>query len=343
MSKNYRPAPLASLVLVFSLLGVQAATTNISLLVTTNSWKYNQSGIDLGTVWSQSGYDDTGWTNHRAVFYTDTVTPPLYAKTLLPLGPTTYYFRAHFPQNANPSLVTLSSATVLDDGAIVYVNGAEALRVGMPAGSISYSTQAARSVGNGVTETFAIPTTNLVVGDNVIAVELHQSSDLADVAFALSLDATVTYTNSPQMVVVLNEVLANNHTQTNANGFASDWVELYNPSLSPVDLSDMSLSTSAGTPRKWVFPAGSMIAAQGYLVIEFNNDYPSSPNNTGFTISAGSDTVYLFERPANGGVLVDAVRFGPQAADFSIGRIPSGSGSWTLNIPAGVDLIPLRL
>ncbi len=330
---KFRVFAAAANMILLSLLASNGATTNLSLLITTNSWKYSDAGINYGTVWSQTNYDDSTWTNHRAVFYTDTATPPVNAKTLLALGPSTYYFRAHFVNNSVASLVTLSSSSVFDDGAVVYINGIEALRVGMPAGAISYSTLATRAAGNSISEIFSLPATNLVIGDNVVAVELHQNADLTDVAFGMSLNATVTYTNSSRLAVLLNEVLANNRTQTNANGFTADWVELYNPSLNPIDLSDMSLSTSISAPRNWIFPPGSSIPAQGYLVIDFDPDSPVSSINTGFKISAGSDSVYLFERPSNGGGVVDSISFGPQAGDFSIGRVPNGSTNWVLNQP----------
>ena len=40
--------------------------------------------------------------------------------------------------------------------------------------------------------------------------------------------------------------------------------------------------------------------------------------------------LYLFDKLANGGGELSAVSFGLQAADFSIGRVPSGSTNWVL-------------
>lgn len=46
-----------------------------------------------------------------------------------------------------------------------------------------------------------------------------------------------------------------------------DWIELSNTGSSPVDLTAWSLSDRASDPRKWTFPAGTMIPANGHLVI----------------------------------------------------------------------------
>src|SRR6185369_17930912 len=34
----------------------------VNLLTITNTWKYNNTGTDLGTAWSQVSYNDAGWT-----------------------------------------------------------------------------------------------------------------------------------------------------------------------------------------------------------------------------------------------------------------------------------------
>src|ERR1041385_3306295 len=311
-----------------------ALTTNLTLFTTATAWSYNDAGTNLGTAWPLPAFDDSAWPNKLAVFYTDRLHPPPLAKTVLNAAPITYYFRTHFTLNSAPSAVALSSTATLDDGAVVYLNGTETLRAGLPAGAITFLTPASRTVSNSFSETLSIPTASIALGDNVLAVEVHQDSLTRNAAFALSLSALVTFTNSPQMALRLNEILANSHTQTNANGLISDWVELYNPSAAPVDLADLSLSTDPLDPRAFVFAPGLVIPALGFLVIEFNNDVPASPTNTGFTIKSGSDAVYLYERPANGGLLVDSIVFGPQAADYSIGRLPDGSGNWSLNLPS---------
>jgi hypothetical protein len=141
------------------------------------------------------------------------------------------------------------------------------------------------------------------------------------------------YNSTNQNLPVLNEVLANNQSFTNAAGRTPDWVELYNNGTNAIDLADFSLTDDAGTPRKWVFPTNSLIAAGGRRVIEFDDATPVSATNTGFGLSADGDGVYLFKRPADGGSVLDSVSFGLQAADFSIGRLSDGTGSWALTLP----------
>ena len=139
-----------------------------------------------------------------------------------------------------------------------------------------------------------------------------------------------------QSEVKLNEVLAKNDSYLLFDGSRTDWIELYNTSSQPVDLGNASLTDDQTMPRKWVFPAGVSIPANGYLVVLFDDGAPASlsnttPLNTGFTIGAGGGAIYFF--PRGGGAVIDSVTFGFQAGDFSIGRLPNGTGAWVLNQP----------
>src|SRR5207248_556689 len=41
----------------------------------------------------------------------------------------------------------------------------------------------------------------------------------------------------------------------------------------------------------------------------------------------------LFDASARGGALLDSIRYGIQVSDLSLGRVPDGTGDWTLNAP----------
>lgn len=134
-----------------------------------------------------------------------------------------------------------------------------------------------------------------------------------------------------QAGVRINEVLASNLTIPASDFSVTDWVELYNSTAQSVDLSDASLSDDAATPRKWIFPTGTSIPANGYLVVLLDSGRaastsPSSPLNAGFSVKASGDTVFLYGKGASG-ALLDSVQFGLQAGDLSIGRLSRGWGA----------------
>src|SRR5437867_1491417 len=133
--------------------------------------------------------------------------------------------------------------------------------------------------------------------------------------------------------VVINEVMANNQTVIANDGQYSDWVELYNPFSSAINIGDWSLSDSLSSPRKFVFPTGTTVSAGGFLVVWLDSETNSPGLHTRFSIGSSGDDVTLFGSTAMGGIVMDRVAFGLQPIDQSIGRVPDGSATWTLTRP----------
>ncbi len=149
-------------------------------------WRYLDNGSDQGTAWREPGFDDSSWFAGRAQLgYGDGD-----ETTQVDGGPSgnrhiTTYFRQSFV--ADPAAFDALELSLLrDDGAVVYVNGVEVARSNMPGGPITSTTRASSTVGGSaedVFNTFSVPSSVLVAGTNVIAVEIHQrgpsSSDIS--------------------------------------------------------------------------------------------------------------------------------------------------------------------
>jgi hypothetical protein len=326
------------------------APQTVTLVSITNTWRYEASGTDLGTNWHETAFNDSAWLQGPALLAVENC-GCLPAPILTPLTFTspqqiTFYFRTHFNLSASLDVSELQINHIIDDGAVFYINGQEVARFNLPAGDVQYGTLAS-TVGDATyVGPVTVPLAAVHTGDNVLAVEVHQASaSSSDIVFGLRLEAVI-LTNTPAVAgVVLNEVLANNRSITNADGTITDWIELYNPSNAGVDLADMSLTDDTLNPRRWIFPAGSVAPAKGYLLVRFDPNSPATTNsssllNTGFGLKASGDEVYLFNRLAGGGELLDGITFGIQAPDWSIGRVPDGADNWLLTLPnqAGPNL-----
>ena len=148
--------------------------------------------------------------------------------------------------------------------------------------------------------------------------------------FGASLDATVAGLSSE---VTLNEVMALNRSAV-VNGTKNpDWIELFNRGSQTADLSGLTLSDDPVAPGKFVFPAGTLLDPQSYLVVWCDNDLAAPGLHTGFNLSADGQIVGLYQPVAGGYRVLDAVNFGLQVADLTIGRVPDGTGAWQLNLP----------
>jgi hypothetical protein len=127
--------------------------------------------------------------------------------------------------------------------------------------------------------------------------------------------------------VILNEVGAENLSAVNNAGSFPDWVELRNTTALPVSLATWSLSDD-GNPRKFIFPGGTMIPANGYLVVWCDAATNTTPGlHAGFGLDREGDSLFLYNAQTQ---RVDAVTFGMQVANLTIGRV---NGGWTLTIP----------
>src|SRR5690606_26183029 len=163
-----------------------------SLLVAVDGeWRYDDTGQNLGTSWRSASYDDSSWARGDALFYVENAPLPAPKQTEITIGPTTFYFRTEFELDDDPAEVLLRLSPIVDDGLVAYLNGQEILRLHMPDGPIDATTLASRSVGDAsFFGPFDIESAPLVRGRNVLAVEVHQSTEAStDVAFGMEVIA----------------------------------------------------------------------------------------------------------------------------------------------------------
>ncbi|MCU0916682.1 MAG: lamin tail domain-containing protein [Planctomycetes bacterium] len=128
--------------------------------------------------------------------------------------------------------------------------------------------------------------------------------------------------------LVINEVLAVNRSLAHA-GTLPGLVELYYDGAAPLDLSGMSLMCGAANPAAFVFPTGSTIAPGKYLLLYAGPDSGTSGLHLGFDLDGAGDALSLCNRL---GEPVDAVIFGRQLPDLSIGRA-GRDDTWCLMVP----------
>ncbi len=170
----------------------------VATLVSTGSvWKYLDDGSDQGSAWKEVLFDDSSWKSGPAILGYGNAVKGRPEATLINGGPIgarfiTTYFRNQFYVGNSSAYTNLAFGVLRDDGVVAYLNGAEIFRMNMPDGTVTYTTRTLSAVG-GTNETFYFPTNIgpglLVSGQNLLAVELHQSSPTtSDAAFDLKLD-----------------------------------------------------------------------------------------------------------------------------------------------------------
>jgi hypothetical protein len=194
-------------------------------------WKYLQvtNAQMNGLAWKQPTFGDGSWSNGFGIFYGNRTNSPyqpnpnpnirlpyslstsdttnyrvytvlnVFTNAGNVVRETTYYFRGAFVFPAETNGAALFLRTIIDDGAVFYLNNQEASRIRMPAAPtvITYATLAS-SGGNQTWSPAlnvrgnALSLRGLQTGTNVLAVEVHQNSTTSDdITFGAQLEADV--------------------------------------------------------------------------------------------------------------------------------------------------------
>ncbi len=145
-------------------------------------WLYQDTSAGLGAGWQNTAYTagTGGWLSGAGVLAFEDAVLPAPVGTVLATPAThptgTYYFQKTFLYNSgNPATAQFNLHALLDDGAVVYLNGTEVARRGMPSSAITATTASTAEAGNAVFTDITIPGSAVVSGTNTISVEVHQA------------------------------------------------------------------------------------------------------------------------------------------------------------------------
>lgn len=323
-------------------------------------WRYYDQGSLDGTGWMATGYNDRRWARGAAPLgYSKEglATTVSYGSDANNKQPTTYFRTTFSLANYDPEesyTITLH----VDDGAIVYINGIEACRYLMPAGSISYYDYASsHASGNPDHAVLEIPAWLLQEGENTIAVEVHQnsgtSSDLyMDMALstvlpqegALVQDNPYTFEAQSAMELVakfepdadacpvppvrINEVCLSNATYVNEYFQRNDWIELYNTTGEPQSIAGLYITDDIDNPRYYQIPDEgelSVIPPYGYRILWADKLMSFSELHLPFKLSSSGEFLMLSCYDGDTQLWADSMHVGFIGENTSYGRYPNGA------------------
>jgi len=140
--------------------------------------------------------------------------------------------------------------------------------------------------------------------------------------------------------VVVNELMADNVSAVqDPDDEYDDWVELYNNSSQPFDLSGFYLSDKINEPNRWEFPEGTVIEGNGYLIVWCDNDLNQEGLHANFSLSKNGENVILASPYIQ---IIDQVTYGFAPTDTAYARVPNGVGNFiwqhhTFNGPNNIE------
>ncbi len=194
---NYSLAPGGFLLVYAStVLPEYTAWTNAPnlIVIPSNSvWRYLAPATAPAATWRTNSFNDASWASGLSPLGYNGPKQNLDCATVLDDGVNPAAYFRHVFMAYKPWTVTgLVMNARLNDGAVIYLNGREAYRHNMPAGTITYDTLASASNPSTLWISALLATNGLLQGTNVVAVEVHQASvSSPDLVMDLSLTAQV--------------------------------------------------------------------------------------------------------------------------------------------------------
>ncbi len=325
-----------------------------TFITTGATWHYLDAGqVPSTTPGADWRVDDPGWTSSgpsqlgygdgdeaTVVSYIDT--DPNQSGTQKNI---TTYFRKAFNVTDAAEVSTLSMRLLRDDGAIVFLNGAEVARSNLPTGPIGPTTAALQNI-NGSAEdlfhTFDIDPLLLVEGENVIAVEVHQDlSSSSDISFDFELTGVIgnpITTGGLPLLAGINRIEVQAYAGLAGTGalldstFIDVWYDDGASQNVSGDITSPTLWTAAAGP--YVVTGDIVVVGAGALTIEPGTTVFFNPG-TGLTVRDGGQVVAegtpqarirLAFNPVGGATQWEGLRFANTAADNRLTYIDMQGG-----------------
>jgi len=136
--------------------------------------------------------------------------------------------------------------------------------------------------------------------------------------------------NSQINEIVINEVMsANTKTVYDQDNEFDDWIELYNISGVPVDLTRWILTDNPDNLDKYRIPKGTTIPANGYLIVWADEDGKQVGLHANFKLSAAGEPLILLDST---GKQVDMMQIPALNDDVAYARQPNGTGGFIIQV-----------
>jgi len=157
-------------------------SADLVLVAPNAEWRFERGSRPIPPAWAAVDFDDTSWERGRAsIGYGGG--DDLTELTDMRGAYASVFCRTVFEVACPERIDALLVSTVLDDGAVVWLNGSEVARINMPAGPVTATTLAAGPRAGRAT--LELPAALLRRGRNVLAASVHNASlDSADLTFA---------------------------------------------------------------------------------------------------------------------------------------------------------------
>jgi len=343
---------------------------NLNLINMGDTWKYFDGNAIPATNWNQVAYSDAAWKSGPALFgwgETGVVTTISFGDNASDKYPTSY-FRKTINIDNLAARDNFNLRMLVDDGAVIYINGQELERYNMPVGPITFNTFTTSNLPDAQYVNVVVPKTMLKEGDNLISVEVHQvNATTSDMIFDMDLTCTMsiisnivtdpiysaklgsdmtlkaifeesTPVEDTKPSIVINEIVSSNDMIRDEFGEKDDYIELYNTGDKDVNIAGLFMTDTPVNPTLVEIAATdaakTTVPAHGRLILWADNEPEQGLLHMAFKLGKEGETIVLSRKNKLGQIeTIDAVTYPLMEANLSYSRRPDGSANWVLQDP----------
>jgi hypothetical protein len=298
-------------------------------------------GEEPTTTWTTRGFNDdptttAGLDGPSGYGYSNEADELQWIRTLLNDmngGYISVYARLRFTLTPEQiaSFTQLRAEVYYDDGFVLYLNGTRVAASQDIVGNPPPFDQPGAPTGTDppVANVDLTGWMNLLTpGTNVLAIQAHNSnisgsSDCFGSPILLGVQEEPGNGDDPSARLVINELLANSDAPPD-----TDWLELYNPGPTPVDLNNVYLSDNRFELLRYKIPDGIVLQPGQFWAVREG----TPPTGFGFALSYDGETIFVtaatddpVPQPLR---VLDTVRYGAVEPEVTLGRFPDGSKSF---------------
>jgi len=200
------------LLMLFALLALSVSTQAAVVIDRGTDWRWKRGTNEASNpiaAWRTNTFDDAQFATAPAPFWYGDVQPGGTQITGMQNSYLCIFLRKTFVITNLSEIGGMRMGSLVDDGFVAWINGAEVLRVNMPGNTgdpVTTNTLANNQAVDPAiftTNNLPAPPTYLVLGTNLLAVQVFQSSlGSSDLGFDASLETIVAETNPPTVLNV---------------------------------------------------------------------------------------------------------------------------------------------
>lgn len=285
-------------------------------------WKFYNGQDAPPASWNQAGFDDSGWgpsdpsQGYAPLGFEPSATSATFPGIRTPVTPNqpllTYYFRTAFDWQGPLTGNSVSFDHIIDDGAVVWLNGQVIGRERLTTDPALHTSPATSAASDGLYQINRMQGSatslngRLVRGLNTLAVEVHNlNATDSDMVMGLRMRLTNTLSGP-----VINEVKP-------GLAVGEGFVELYNPLSTAFDLNGCHLSDDPANLKKYTLSGLPALAAGGLATVDFAT--------AGLAVNSPME-LYLTAPDGMGRLSAVSVKMATDGR--SAGRKPVGGDAW---------------